>query len=142
VRWIEPVYPKAGRGVRRWGWSGCCACISAAVVSTCRNPAVEEALYESVSLRGFCGHRSGARAGAGRDDGVQVPPLTGAWHQLGARIFERVQEHLQERGLRDRDGNDRGCDDCARSEFDQRTRARERDPEMPPDAQGKQWYFG
>ena len=29
------------------------------------DPAVEEALYESVSLRGFVGHRSGSRAGAG-----------------------------------------------------------------------------
>ena len=41
-----------------------------------------------------------------------------------ARIFERVQEHLQERGAADRDGNDRGCDDCARSEFDQERGAR------------------
>ena len=51
---IEPYYPKAGTDVVRWEWNGCCGFI------LCRwfnlsNPGVEEALYDSTTLRAFVG---------------------------------------------------------------------------------------
>jgi len=63
------------------------------------DPAVEEALYESVSLRGFVDIDLGREPVPDETTVCKFRHLL-EQHQLGARIFERVQEHLQERGLR------------------------------------------
>jgi len=62
-------------------------------------------------------------------------------HQLGGRIFERVQEHLQGRGLRIGTGTivDATIVHAPRSTKNAR---QERDPEMHQTRKGKQWYFG
>jgi IS5 family transposase len=53
---IEPHYPKPGNGRRqRRGWSGCYGFIFCSSGSTWRTPAVEEALYDSATLRQFAG---------------------------------------------------------------------------------------
>jgi transposase, IS5 family len=60
---------------------------------------------------------------------------------LGERLFERVGEHLQQKGLRLSTGTIRGCDDYQRSEFDQE-RAAGAGSGDAPDAQGQAVYFG
>ena len=62
---IEPVYPKAGQGRPPVGVERMLRLYFLQQWFNLSDPAVEEALYESVSLRGFVGHRSGSRAGAG-----------------------------------------------------------------------------
>ena len=50
------------------------------------DPAVEEALYDVPAMREFAGIDLGARAGSGRDHGVQVPASSGGartvWQDL------------------------------------------------------------
>jgi len=45
---VEPFYPRGRRawGVRRWGWSGCCASTSFSTGFNLSDPAVEEALFD------------------------------------------------------------------------------------------------
>src|SRR5713226_5296915 len=73
---IEPVYAKAGNGRPPVG-ADAADLLFAAVVQ----PVGPRGGGGAVRFGGdaaVCGHRSGARAGAGRDHGVQVPPSAGA----------------------------------------------------------------
>ena len=74
---IEPHYPKAGNGRPPVGVERMLRIYFLQQWFNLSDPAVEEALYDSVVMREVCGHRSGAGAGAGRDHGVQVPPSAG-----------------------------------------------------------------
>ena len=69
-----------------------------------------------------------------------VPALTGG-HQLGARIFERVQQHLQEQGLRIGTGTIVDAT-IVHAQSSTKNREQKRDPEMHQTRKGKQWYFG
>jgi len=60
---------------------------------------------------------------------------------LGARIFERVQEHLQERGLRIGTGTIVDAT-IVHAPSSTKNARQERDPEMHQTRKGKQWYFG
>jgi Transposase DDE domain len=62
-------------------------------------------------------------------------------HKLGARIFERVQEHLQERGLRIGTGMIVDAT-IVQAPSSTKNARQERDPEMHQTRKGKQWYFG
>jgi IS5 family transposase len=62
-------------------------------------------------------------------------------HGLGERLFERVGEHLQQKGLRLNTGTivDATIINVPSSTKNAR---HERDPEMHQTRKGKQWYFG
>ena len=60
---------------------------------------------------------------------------------MGARIFERVQEHLQERGLRIGTGTIVDAT-IVHAPSSTKNREQKRDPEMHQTRKGKQWYFG
>src|ERR1700692_2612996 len=62
-------------------------------------------------------------------------------HELGERLFERVGEHLQAKGLRLSTGTivDATIINAPSSTKNAR---QERDPEMHQTRKGKQWYFG
>ena len=60
---------------------------------------------------------------------------------MGARIFERVQEHLQERGLRIGRGTIVDAT-IVHAPSSTKNREQKRDPEMHQTRKGKQWYFG
>ena len=108
---VQPVGPGSGRGAVRLGGDA--------------------------AVRG---HRSGAGAGAGRDHGVQVPPLAGR-AQAGREMLETVNLHLQEKGVRISTGT---IVDATIIPAPSSTKNREekRDPEMHQTKKGEQWYFG
>src|SRR5215470_1695958 len=74
---VEPYYPKRGNGRPPIGLERMLRLHFLQHWFNLSDPAVEEALYESVSMRGFRGHRPRARAGAGRDDDPQLPASAG-----------------------------------------------------------------
>src|ERR1019366_8206144 len=116
-------------------WAGLCALIEPGYP-----PAVEEALYESVSLRGFVDIDLGREPAPDETTVCKFRQLLEE-HQLGARIFERVQEHLQERGLRIGTGTIVDAT-IVHAPSSTKNREQKRDPEMHQTRKGKQWYFG
>ena len=62
------------------------------------DPAVEEALYDSAVLRQFVGIDLGRELVPDETTACKFRHLLEE-HRLGARIFERVQEHLQAKGF-------------------------------------------
>ena len=112
---IEPVYPKVGPGRPPVGAKRMLRIYFAQQWFNLSDPAVEEALYESVSLRGFVDIDLGREPVPDETTVCKFRHLLEK-HELGARLFERVQQHLQERTPRI-EWNDRGCDDRARPEF-------------------------
>ena len=73
---VEPYYPKAGNGRPPVGVERMLRIYFLQQWFNLSDPAVEEALYDSAVMRQFVGIDLG-RAGAGRDDGVQVPAPAG-----------------------------------------------------------------
>src|SRR5437660_571976 len=71
---IEPFYPKPGNGRPPVGVERMLRFIFLQQWFNLSDPAVEEALHESLAIRRFCRDRSQPRAGAGRDHGVPYPP--------------------------------------------------------------------
>src|SRR5712671_4572950 len=96
---IEPFYPKPGNGRPPVGVERMLRIYFLQQWFNLSDPAVEEALYDSVSLRGFVDIDLGREPAPDETTVCKFRHLLEE-HKLGARIFERVQEHLQERGFR------------------------------------------
>lgn len=76
-RLIEPFYPKPGNGRPPIGVERMLRIYFLQQWFNLSDPGVEEALYDSLSMRRFRRHRPGPRSGAGRDDDVPLPPPLG-----------------------------------------------------------------
>ncbi len=137
---IEPVYPKAGQGRPPVGVERMLRIYFLQQWFNLSDPAVEEALYESVSLRGFVDIDLGREPAPDETTVCKFRHLLEE-HKLGARIFERVQEHLQERGLRIGTGTIVDAT-IVHAPSSTKNREQKRDPEMHQTRKGKQWYFG
>src|SRR5437667_6581821 len=97
---IEPFYPKPGNGRPPVGVERMLRIYFLQQWFNLSDPAVEEALYDSAALRGFVDIDLGREPVPDETTVCKFRHLLER-HQLGGgRIFERVQEHLQERGLR------------------------------------------
>lgn len=137
---IEPYYPKAGAGrppiplermlrihfLQHW--------------FNLSDPAAEEALYESPSLRAFAGVDLGAEPAPDETTICRFRHLLEA-HDLSARIFEDVLVHLEAKGLKVSTGT---IVDATIIHAPSSTKNAEqaRDPEMHQTKKGNQWYFG
>jgi transposase, IS5 family len=103
------------------------------------DPAIEEALYEVVSMRRF--------AGLSLSDGIPDETtilnfrLLIEANELAPRIFDRVNAHLSREGLLLKRGTivDATIIAAPRST---KNASHERDPEMHQTKKGNQWYFG
>ena len=104
------------------------------------DPAAEEALYDSASMRRF----------AGIDLGLEAPPdettICKFRHllernTLGKPLFDQVQRYLQEQGFKVSKGTivDATIIGAPSSTKNQQ---QQRDPEMHQTKKGNQWYFG
>src|SRR5580658_8339599 len=113
---IEPVYAKAAHGRPPVGGVNAADLFLAAVVQPV-GPGGGRSAVRFGGDAAICGHRSGVGAGAGRDHGMQVPPSAGAaWMgraavRVGGGIFAAE-------GTAPQPGNDCGCNDYQRTEFD------------------------
>lgn len=104
------------------------------------DPAMEEALYESPSLRGFAGVDLGAEPAPDETTICRFRHLLEA-HDLSARIFEDVLAHLEAKGVKIATGTIIDATIIA-APSSTKNKDRTRDPEMHQTKKGNQWYFG
>ena len=104
------------------------------------DPAVEEALYDSATLRQFAGIDLGAEPVPDETTVCKFRHLLEENH-LGEEILGTVNQHLQAKGVRITTGT---IVDATLIHAPSSTKNREqsRDPEMHQVKKGKNWYFG
>ena len=96
---IEPVYPKAGNGRPPIGLERMLRIYFLQNWFNLSDPAVEEALYDSLSMRSFVGIDLGRERVPDETTVLNFRHLLEA-HDLGKRLFEEVGRHLQDKGLK------------------------------------------
>ena len=104
------------------------------------DPAVEEALYDSRSMRRFVGIDLGREPAPDETTVCKFRHLLEA-HNLGDRLFELINAYLQENGLKVSTGTivDATIIDAPSST---KNKEKARDPKMHQTKKGNQWYFG
>ena len=137
---IEPHYPKAGRGRPPVGLERMLRIHFLQHWFNLSDPAVEEALYESVSMREFAGIDLGQERAPDETTICKFRHLLER-HELGRRIFEAVGTHLQAKGFRLSTGTIVDATLIAAPSSTKNAKG-ERDPEMKQSRKGQQWYFG
>ena len=141
VALIEPVYPKPqGAGRRPIGLERMLRIYFLQHWFNLSDPAVEEALYDSVAMRGFAGIDLG-REGAPDETTVCKFRHLLEEHGLGRRLFEEVGRHLQAKGLKVSSGTIVDAT-IINAPSSTKNASGERDPEMHQTKKGNQWYFG
>lgn len=139
---VEPYYPKAtcagGRppaGLERMLRIHCLQ-----LWFDLSDPAVEEALYDSRSMRAFVGIDLGREPVPDETTVMRFRHLL-EQHQLGERIFEQVGRVLLQRGLRLSKGTIVDATIIAAPSSTKNAEGR-RDPEMHQVKKGNEWHFG
>ena len=104
------------------------------------DPAVEEALYDSVAMRAFVGIDLGAEGAPYETTICKFRHLLER-HKLGKTLLRAVNEHLHRSGIKISNGT---IVDATIISAPSSTKNKdgERDPEMHQVAKGQQWYFG
>lgn len=137
---VQPHYPKPGRGrpplplermlrihfLQHW--------------FNLSDPGVEEALYESQSMREFVGLDLGQESAPDETTVCKFRHLLER-HGLGEQIFKGVAEHLQAQGFRLSTGTIVDATLIAAPSSTKNAEGK-RDPEMHQSKKGNQWYFG
>lgn len=137
---IEPVYPKPGSGRRPVGLERMLRIYFLQQWFNLSDPGVEEALYESQSMRRFAGVDLGREPVPDETTVCKFRHLLER-HDLGRRLFEEVHRYLEARGLRIATGTIVDATIIA-APSSTKNAARERDPEMRQTKKGNPWYFG
>jgi IS5 family transposase len=96
---IEPFYPKAGSGRPPVGLERMLRIYFLQNWFNLSDPAVEEALYDSLSMREFVGVDLGREGAPDETTACKFRHLLET-HELGKRLFEEVGRHLQSQGLK------------------------------------------
>jgi IS5 family transposase len=86
------------------------------------DPGVEEAFYESATLRRFAGVDLGVAPAPDETTVLRFRHLLEK-HDLGGAMLEAVNLHLEAKGIRIADRHDRGCDHHPCAFFDQEREA-------------------
>ena len=137
---VEPFYPKRGNGRRPIGLERMLRLHFLQHWFNLSDPAIEEALYESVSMRRFVGIDLGREPAPDETTILNFRHLLER-HDLARELFERVNAYLASRGLQVKGGTIVDATIItAPSSTKNRTQAR--DPEMRQTRKGQQWYFG
>src|SRR5215471_2265532 len=137
---IEPHYPKPGNGRRPKELEKMLRIYFLQQWFNLADPAVEEALYDSATLRHFAGIDLGAEPVPDETTVCKFRHLLEE-HNLGEQILGTVNLHLQAKGVRITTGT---IVDATLIHAPSSTKNREqsRDPEMHQAKKGKNWYFG
>ena len=98
---VEPHYPKAGNGRPPIGLERMLRIYFLQQWFNLSDPAVEEALYDSLAMRDFVGIDLGREPAPDETTVCKFRHLLEA-HDLGRRLFEEVHRHLETQGLRSR----------------------------------------
>jgi len=104
------------------------------------DPAVEEALYDSVAMRSFVGIDLGSEAAPDETTVCKFRHLLER-NKLGKTLLKAVNQYLHENGIKITRGT---IVDATIINAPSSTKNKDgkRDPEMHQTAKGKQWYFG
>ena len=137
---IEPHYPKAGNGRPPVGLERMLRIYFLQQWFNLSDPAVEEALYDSVSMRAFVGIDLGLEPVPDETTVCKFRHLLER-HDMGRKLFEDIGRFLQARGMKVSGGTivDATIIDAPSST---KNADGERDPEMHQTKKGNQWYFG
>jgi IS5 family transposase len=137
---IEPHYPKAGNGRPPVGVERMLRMYFLQQWFTLSDPAVEEALYDSMVMRNFVGIDLGQEPVPDETTMCKFRHLLEE-HGLGGEMLETVNLYLEGNGVRITTGT---IVDATIIQAPSSTKNREqkRDPEMHQTKKGKQWYFG
>src|SRR5450755_3295831 len=104
------------------------------------DPAVEEALYESASMRNFAGIDLGVEAAPDETTVCNFRHLLEK-NKLGKKLLTTVNDHLRRSGIKITTGTIVDATIIG-APSSTKNKDGERDPEMHQTAKGKQWYFG
>jgi len=104
------------------------------------DPAVEEALYDSVAMREFVGIDLGAEAAPDETTVCKFRHLLEK-NKLGKPLLAAVNAHLKSHGMKISNGTIVDATIIS-APSSTKNKDQERDPEMHQTAKGKQWYFG
>jgi len=96
---IELVYPKAGNGRRPVGVERMLLIYFLQQWFNLSDPAVEEALYDSLAMRNFVGIDLGREPVPDETTVCRFRHLLET-HDLGQQLFDEVQRHLTAKGLK------------------------------------------
>ena len=137
---IEPHYPKAGNGRPPVGVERMLRMYFLQQWFNLSDPAVEEALYDSVVMRDFVGIDLGQEPVPDETTMCKFRHLLEE-HGLGGEMLETVNLYLEGKGVRITTGT---IVDATIMHAPSSTKNREqkRDPEMHQTKKGNQWYFG
>lgn len=137
---IEPHYPKPGNGRRPKELEKMLRIYFLQQWFNLADPAVEEALYDSASLRQFAGIDLGGEPVPDETTVCKFRHLLEEYH-LGEEILGTVNLHLQAKGVRITTGTIVDAT-IIHAPSSTKNRDQSRDPEMHQTRKGKQWYFG
>ena len=137
---VEPYYPRAGNGRPPIGLERMLRIYFLQQWFNLSDPAVEEALYDSLAMRDFVGVDLGREPAPDETTVCKFRHLLEA-HDLGRRLFEEVHRHLETQGLKVSTGTivDASIINAPSST---KNAEQQRDPDMHQTRKGKQWYFG
>jgi transposase, IS5 family len=137
---IEPHYPKPGNGRRPKELEKMLRIYFLQQWFNLADPAVEEALYDSATLRQFAGIDLGAEPVPDETTVCNFRHLLEEYN-LGEEILGTVNLHLQAKGVRITTGTIVDAT-IIHAPSSTKNRDQSRDPEMHQTRKGKQWYFG
>jgi len=140
-RLVEPVYPKSeGPGRPAIGLARMLRIYFLQHWFNLSDPAVEEALYDSASMRTFVGIDLGREPAPDESTVCKFRHLLEG-HGLGRKLFEEVGRYLQAQGLKVSSGTIVDAT-IINAPSSTKNASGERDPEMKQTMKGHQWYFG
>jgi IS5 family transposase len=137
---IEAVYPKPGNGRPPIGLERMLRLYFLQHWFNLSDPALEEALYDSTSMRRFAGIDLGREPVPDETTVCKFRHLL-EQHDLGAKIFAQVQAHLHSRGLKVSTGTIVDATIIS-APSSTKNSTQTRDPEMHQTRKGNQWFFG
>lgn len=137
---IEPFYPRAGNGRPPVGLERMLRMYFLQAWFNLSDPAVEEALYESNSVRHFVGIDLGQEPVPDETTVLKFRHLLER-HGLGAKIFARVNGYLAAHGLKIGAGTIVDATILA-APSSTKNKSGKRDPEMHQTRKGNEWHFG
>jgi len=140
VALIAPHYPVAGRGRQPLGLEKMLRIYFLQQWFDLSDPAAEDAIYDSESMRRFSGVELGVDPVPDESTILRFRHLLEA-HELTAAIFAEVGTLLQERGLLLRQGTIVDATIIAAPSSTKNATQR-RDPEMKQTRKGNAWHFG
>jgi len=137
---IEPHYPNPGNGRPPVGVERMLRIYFLQQWFNLSDPAVEEALYDSVVMRQFVGIDLGREPVPDETTVCKFRHLLEE-HGLGGEMLETVNLHLQSKGVRITSGTIVDAT-IIHAPSSTKNQDEKRDPEMHQTRKGKQWYFG